>query len=116
MRQHTPGPWRIGKGGMLYGAVVSDTSPHPRRLDAEQADEVAAYGGYLIAESIVKQNRPLIAMAPELLATCQDANLLLSIYCELQGEWAKRYVLQAAIERIETALGDLEKLQAEATE
>ena len=115
MRQHTPGPWRIGKGAIDYGAVVSDISPNPRRLDAEKADEVAAYGGYVVAESITRNNKPLIAMAPGILAACEDAHQLLSTCRELQGEAAKRQVLQAAMNRLEDVLDALDELEREVT-
>lgn len=64
--KHTPGPWRIGKN---YGAVVAD---HPVP-ELRGSDDVNAYGGHLIAESIALQNRPLIATAPELLEALQLA-------------------------------------------
>lgn len=57
---HTPGPWRIGKS---YGAVVAD---HPVP-GVRGSDDVKAYGGHMVGESIARQNLALIAAAPELL-------------------------------------------------
>jgi hypothetical protein len=68
--QHTKGPWRKASGAIDYGAVVSDTSPRPLTGHCLEADEVAAYGGYLIAESIAPQNKALIAAAPDLYEAC----------------------------------------------
>ena len=63
----TPGLWRKGKG---YYSIVSDVLPS----DALRgSDEVEAYGGYLIAESVAPSNIPLIAAAPELRDALQDA-------------------------------------------
>lgn len=117
MRQHTPGPWRMAKGYIDFGAVVADTPCRPMTEEqkAEELDPKQGYGGYIIAESIVKRNRPLIAMAPELLAACEDAHKLLSICRELQGEYARRRVLQAAMDRLDGALADLDELEREVT-
>lgn len=49
-----------------YGAVVSDT---PTGYD--DPENVAAYGGYLVAESIPNHLAPLVAAAPELLEIVQ---------------------------------------------
>ena len=116
MRQRTPGPWRIAKGTMDFGAIVSDTCPRPTTIGQGQVDETAAYGGYIIAESIAKQDRPLIAMAPDLLAACEDARQCLSIYWKLQGEYAREQVLQAVIGRIAFALEDFYQLEREIME
>lgn len=62
---HTPGPWRVGE---TFGAIVSDSPVSGIR----GSDNVEAYGGHLIAESVAQQNRALIAAAPELLAALQD--------------------------------------------
>ncbi len=74
--QHTGGTWREGTrqgGANIYGAVVSDVKPSGHeRTPAEDAAEVEAYGGYLIAESIAPQDRPIIAAAPRLLAALRD--------------------------------------------
>jgi hypothetical protein len=59
---HTPGPWREGKN---YGSVVAD---HPIEGGIMGSDDVEAYGGYLIAESIARCNNPIIAAAPLMLA------------------------------------------------
>ena len=64
MSAHTPGPWRRGK---CYQSIVAD-APVP---GIKGSDDVEAYGGNLIAESVATQNIPLIAAAPELLAVLQ---------------------------------------------
>lgn len=68
--QHTPGPWRVGK----YGSVV--VSDHP--IDTEWIytghNDPDYYGGYLIAESIFREDDArLIAAAPDLLEACEAA-------------------------------------------
>ena len=110
MRQHTPGPWRMGKD---FGAVVSETSPNPERLSSRDGEELAAYGGYVIAESIVPKNRPLIAMAPELLAACEDAHQLLSVCLELKSKRLAERVLIDAMNRLAGAIEDLDELERE---
>jgi hypothetical protein len=62
----TPGPWRLGAGS---GSVVCDAIGNEVWSDPEN---VAFYGGSLIAESIRhRPNATLIAAAPELLKACQ---------------------------------------------
>jgi hypothetical protein len=68
---HTEGPWRISDNP--YGAIVSD---HPTGRIGEEGyttdeglyfpGDVDAYGGYVICESVLARNKPLIAAAPEL--------------------------------------------------
>lgn len=56
---HTPGPWRVGKGG---GCVVADTKSHPHSDDRD----LGYYGGYLIAESIARSaDAEILAQAPD---------------------------------------------------
>ena len=61
--QHTPGPWRHSTQGRF--AIVVGDHPVP---GVKGSDEVAYYGGHLIAESVAPQNAPLIAASPDLLA------------------------------------------------
>jgi len=63
---HTPGPWRIGKG---YGAIVSST-PVEDGLDG--GNNVEAYGGHLICESVAPCNMRLISAAPDLLEALKE--------------------------------------------
>src|SRR5438128_10096933 len=66
---HTPGPWRISDNP--YGAIVSD---HPTCRPGEDGatteeglaypGECETYGGYVICESVLPRNKPLIAAAP----------------------------------------------------
>ena len=113
MRHHTPGPWRIGKG---YDAVVSDTSPNPRRSSSLDTDEIAAYGGYIIAESITRNNKPLIAMAPEILAACEDAHQLLSVCLDLKSKKLVEHVMVDAMNRLAGVIEGLDELEREVTE
>lgn len=53
---HTATPWRIGKS---CGSVVAD-EPVP---EVSGAEDVAYYGGYLIAESIAPRNAEFIVRA-----------------------------------------------------
>jgi len=60
----TPGPWRVGHGN----TVVADSEIGTYA----DADNIAAYGGALIAESIrTAANARLMAAAPSLLATLE---------------------------------------------
>ena len=62
---HTPGPWRVGN----CRSVVADS---PMGTHSEQ-DNVAYYGGALVAESIrTEANARLIAAAPDLLGSLID--------------------------------------------
>lgn len=54
----TPGPWRIGKFG---GSVVADVPGCIPFLDGEN---LRAYGGYLVGETIQPENARLIIEAP----------------------------------------------------
>src|SRR5438132_4123811 len=69
---HTPGPWRISDN--LHGGIVSD-HPTGRPLEADPfvteggvliPDDFQAYGGYMVCESALPKDRPLIAAAPEM--------------------------------------------------
>lgn len=68
--QHTPGTWKPGKP---RGTVVSD-QPLPNYNINGGHDDVAHYGGHLIAESIWRaEDAHLIAAAPDLLAVAEAA-------------------------------------------
>lgn len=54
--------WRESKPPNAYGAIVSD---EPTGHD--DPENVIAYGGHLVAESVPKKLMPLIIEAPELL-------------------------------------------------
>lgn len=77
---HSPGPWNEATGtAAKYGAVVSQTAPHKDAIYDE------AYGGYLIAESVSKRDRPIIAAAPDLKESLQ--NLVAWYGKRAQQEW-----------------------------
>lgn len=83
---HTPGPWRIGKS---HGAVIAD---HPAP-GVRGSDDVEAYGGHMVAESIAPQNRALVAAAPEVLdalIACR-AELFLKVSNEHGPKFARQY-------------------------
>lgn len=65
MSNHTAGPWRAN-GTHLLGSIVADVPTGETNID--KPDHVEAYQGYLIAESVLPQNRAIIAAAPEMLA------------------------------------------------
>lgn len=69
---HTKGPWRPGP--QQYGAIVSD-NPHPGVSYGPEP----AYGGYVIAESVLPCNMPLIIAAPDLLAAAEFALKVLEL-------------------------------------
>lgn len=83
---HTPGIWMAAKNG---GGVIS-TNTDSKLFSG--ADEIHYYGGFLICESVAKQNIPIIAAAPLMLA------LLKSIKDEAEG------LPDALKKRIETAI------------
>ncbi len=72
MSGFTPGPWRLSGTQPRWsdpgqGAVVAD---EPTGHD--DVENLAAYGGHLVAESIARAaNARLIAAAPDLLAACE---------------------------------------------
>ena len=71
---HTKGPWRADSAGLL-GSIVADAPTGEPNID--KPDHVEAYQGFLVAESVLPQNRPIIAAAPEmldLLETIRDAD------------------------------------------
>src|SRR2546430_7969499 len=74
---HTSGPWRISDN--RYGAIVSD---HPTGRPGEDGatteeghypGERETYGGYVICESVLPKDMPLIAAAPEMFDTLRFA-------------------------------------------
>lgn len=91
--KHTPGPWRASPRG---GAVVADF-PVP---EISGSDDVEAYGGHLIAESIAPQNVPVIAAAADLLQVAKDFSEVLEelgIACECGEPDCRTTRLRAAI-------------------
>ena|SRR5947209_1686672 len=118
---HTEGPWRISDNP--YGAIVSD---HPTGRVGEDGYTTAdglhfpgdrqAYGGYVICESVLACNKPLIAAAPEMFETLRFAEAWIA------GRPPKSAVnvddalgrLRSLIERIEEAERELEAEGAEA--
>ena len=55
----TPWPWRFEKAW-----IVSDVAPGGRPRDDK---EIEYYGGFVIAETVTRENGPVLAAAPELL-------------------------------------------------
>ena len=96
--------WRVATGsGAHYGAVVSDLPP-AHGIVSE--GEVEAYGGYLIAESIAPEHRPLIAATPELLASLEWALPLLDLIppAELIARGIEAEAFEAGCVRARTAV------------
>lgn len=66
---HTQGNWKpspAGSEGALYSAVVTDIVPADYK-DNSGHNDINAYGGFLICESVRKNDLQIIAAAPELL-------------------------------------------------
>jgi len=61
--KHTPGTWTRAKNG---GGVVSDTVPDNYTKDTGHND-FEYYGGFLIAESVLEDNIPILCAAPAML-------------------------------------------------
>ncbi len=63
-RAASKGPWRLSKGDPpVYGAVVSDDI-----TGYDDPENVEAYGGHIIGESITPRNRNyLIAASPDVI-------------------------------------------------
>lgn len=80
MTMHSKGPWRQSE--MQPDAIVSDdrTTLPPGYKDPD--DHLLYYGGYVVAESIAPQDRPLIAAAPDLLDALRG---LLAIVSDSDG-------------------------------
>lgn len=116
MRKHTSGPWHISSHSCEYGSVVADTpcrEPKSERDVARDLDEVNSYGGYLIAESIAPQNRPLIAAAPALYDACQDAHRLLTVARELSDRRMAEQVVALAAVRLDCVTRDVDGAETE---
>jgi hypothetical protein len=98
---HTPGPWRVGR----TGCVVADAEVIGGPNGANGPENVAYYGGNLIAESVAPRNAPVLAAAPELLTAARAATHALKSYAhgngapDLAREVAK--ALDAAIAKAE---------------
>lgn len=101
-----------------YGAVVANTPSRPMTDEqkAQETDPVNGYGGYLVAESIVRRNRPLIALAPELLEACEDAVTILSACADLHDRRIMDRLVSQANLRLKYVLDELEGLECEVTE
>lgn len=70
MMAQSKGNWKIG----IPGTVVTDNKEGFPHNNSDDRDDKAHYGGYLIAESILKKDDArLISAAPDLLFACQVA-------------------------------------------
>lgn len=87
----TRGPWRRGK---YPHSIVADC-PVP---GIKGSENIEAYGGYLIAESVAPQNMPLLIEAPAMLALLRE---LIDIEGQQPGTaaWAKK--VNALIARVD---------------
>src|SRR5439155_3556589 len=112
---HTPGPWRISDH--LHGGIVSE-HPTGRPLEADPfiteggvliPDDLQAYGGYVICESVLPKDKPLIAAAPEMFETL----LFAEAWIAGQAPEASLSVHQA-LARIRNLLSRIEEAEAEA--
>lgn len=78
--QHTPTPWRVGKPNRM-GSVVANV-PVP---EIGGSEDVAYYGGHLIAESIAPRNAAFIVRACNSNAALVNALQLLADKVEACG-------------------------------
>src|SRR2546422_7343989 len=106
---HTPGPWRISDH--LEGGIVSD-HPTGRPLEADPfvteggvliPDDREAYGGYVVFESVLLADRPLIAAAPEMFETLRLAQTWIS--------GASGLALVEGLERIRDLISRIEEAE-----
>lgn len=94
----TGGEWR---GGDAYGAVVTDEPV----VGITGSDNVAAYGGHLVGESICEKNRAYIA------AACPAALLTILSHIDTQAAEIEHWRLRALeAENIQAA--EIERLRA----
>lgn len=83
MAKHTPGPWRAGNP---HDTIVADICPEGCTHWDEDCRDY--YGGYVIAEAVTSENKPLIIAAPDLLAVCE---LMLDFYNMHPAEFVDKY-------------------------
>jgi hypothetical protein len=109
---HTPGPWRISD--RLDGGIVSH-HPTGRPLEADPfvteggvliPDDLEAYGGYVVCESVLPKDKPLIAAAPEMFETLRLAEAWISGPSGLS--------LTEVLERVRDLISRIEEAEAEA--
>lgn len=67
MTQHSKGPWRAAPEGVPYNAIICDEPMRTYKDSYTAEQEREAYGGYLVCESVARQNVPIICAAPDLL-------------------------------------------------
>lgn len=89
----TPGPWRQSPGAS--DAIISDTCPE-RYPCLDDADCLAHYGGYVIAESVLPENMAIIIASPDLLEACERALRWMGV-CTLDDEQETLNLLRLAI-------------------
>jgi hypothetical protein len=87
--EYSKGNWSVGK----YGSVVTDNGEG--FLTTTGHDETEYYGGYLIAESILKPaDAHLIAAAPDLLSALVDLTLVSDLSSHLLDR-AEKAIMKA---------------------
>src|SRR5437870_10380516 len=113
MMIHTPGPWRTS--GHLPGRIVAD-HPTGRPLEADPftteggvliPDDLQAYGGYMVCESVLPKDKARIAAAPEMFETLRLAEAWIS--------GASGLTLQEVLRPIRDLISRIEEAEAEAT-
>lgn len=68
MSDHTPGPWKVGKGSW----VISENSEGINVSGGTGEEACKYYGGNLICESVGNSNAHLIAAAPDMLIVLKE--------------------------------------------
>jgi len=79
MSKHTPGPWRRGR---KHNSIVADSPATGIR----GSDDVEAYGGHMICESVNEPNGQLIIAATEMLEALRDVQRYFDALDEMQPD------------------------------
>jgi len=69
--KYTPGPWSVGT---KQGDTIIADKKHARHDRETGHDAIDYYGGVCVAESVLPENRELIAAAPEMLEALKAVN------------------------------------------
>lgn len=69
MSKHTPGPWEDGN---TSDSIIVKSIPEGHLLGPSNASDRNIYGGYVIAESVAPQNKPIIKAAPAMLEALES--------------------------------------------
>lgn len=95
MDKATPGPWEIGKNHR--DTVIADSKYSCTERQSGH-DDIEYYGGLCVAESILPENREVIAAAPDMAAWIKKALPLLSdARCGIDNAFGEGSKISASI-------------------